>query len=121
VTVHYDPMIAKVIAHAETRDLARARLMAALRDFAVLGIRTNIPFLLRVLEHDHFAAGTIDTAYLDREGESFSVASPSTPAAVSAAVRAHLAAIGPAAASPADPASPTGWDPWSSFGPRRFP
>ena len=47
VTVHYDPMLAKLIAHAETRDAAIARARAALRDFDVLGMRTNIPFLLR--------------------------------------------------------------------------
>ena len=45
VTVHYDPLLAKVIASAETRDLAIARLAAALRQFPVLGVRTNIPFL----------------------------------------------------------------------------
>src|SRR5439155_23441664 len=68
VTVHYDPMIAKVIATAETRDLAIARLMAALRSYAILGIRTNIPFLLRVLEHPRFRAGDVDTGFLDGEG-----------------------------------------------------
>ncbi len=44
ISVHYDPLIAKVIAQAETRDLAIARLIAALRAFPVLGIITNIPF-----------------------------------------------------------------------------
>ena len=42
VSIYYDPMIAKVIATAETRDLAIARLAAALRAFPVLGVRTNI-------------------------------------------------------------------------------
>ena len=54
ISVHYDPLIAKVIAQAETRDLAIARLIAALREFPVLGIITNIPFLIRVLEHPSF-------------------------------------------------------------------
>ena len=47
---YYDPLLAKVIAVAETRELARARLTAALRDFPILGIRTNLPFLLRILD-----------------------------------------------------------------------
>ena len=43
VPVHYDPLLAKVIASAETRELARVRLIAALRNFPILGIRTNVP------------------------------------------------------------------------------
>jgi acetyl/propionyl-CoA carboxylase alpha subunit len=70
VTVHYDPMIAKLIASAETRDGARRRLLMALRTFPILGIRTNIPFLINILEHSRFLAGDIDTGFLDREGES---------------------------------------------------
>ena len=67
VSVHYDPLLAKVIASAETRELARLRLIAALRAFPILGIRTNIPFLLRILEHPRFRAGDVDTAFLDDE------------------------------------------------------
>jgi len=68
VPVHYDPMLAKVIAAAETRADAITRLASALRAFPILGIRTNIPFLLRILEHPRFRAGEIDTGFLDREG-----------------------------------------------------
>ena len=67
VTVHYDPLVAKVIATAETRDLAIARLGAALRSFPILGLRTNIPFLLRIVDHARFRAGEVDTAFLDGE------------------------------------------------------
>src|SRR5439155_452940 len=68
VTIHYDPMIAKVIATHETRALALARLTAALRAYPILGIRTNIPFLLSILEHPRFRAGEVDTGFLDGEG-----------------------------------------------------
>ena len=68
VPVHYDPMLAKVIVWAETRAAARHRAMAALRDYAILGIHTNIPFLLRILAHPQFIDATIDTGFLDREG-----------------------------------------------------
>ena len=44
-------MLAKLIVHAATREEARRRAIAALRDYAILGIRTNIPFLLQILEH----------------------------------------------------------------------
>ena len=58
VPVHYDPLLAKVIAHGETRDAGhRAAVVPRCATFPILGIRTNIPFLLRVLEHPRFRAG----------------------------------------------------------------
>jgi len=77
VSIHYDPMIAKVIATAETRDLAIAKLAAALREFTIGGIRTNIAFLVGVLESPAFRRGEVDTAFLDREGAA--LAQPETP------------------------------------------
>jgi acetyl-CoA carboxylase biotin carboxylase subunit len=94
VPVFYDPLLAKVIAWAETRDLAIARLSAALGQFVIEGITTNITCLRGILEHSAFRAGTLDTGFLDREG-------------------AGLAAS--ARALPAPPALPavSWWDPWS--------
>ena len=69
VSVHYDPMLAKLIVHASSREDARRRAIAALREYAILGIRTNIPFLLQILEHAQFVNGTLDTGFLDREGQ----------------------------------------------------
>ena len=87
VSVYYDPMLAKLIVWGETREVARLRALAALRDFAVLGIRTNIPFLLQLLEHEQFIAATIDTGFLDREGATLAAASVTElPAAALAAV-----------------------------------
>jgi acetyl/propionyl-CoA carboxylase alpha subunit len=111
IPVHYDPLIAKVIAHAETRELAIARLIAALRAFPVLGIITNIPFLIRVLEHPRFHAGEIHTGFLDHEGASLSesIHEPMPPfvsAAISAATGSHESG---SAATPMD------WDPWSQL------
>src|SRR5262249_10976750 len=68
VSVYYDPMVAKVIALAETREIARRRLVAALGDFPILGVQTNIPFLRRILEHPQFIASEVNTEFLDREG-----------------------------------------------------
>ena len=70
VPVYYDPLLAKVIAWAETRDLAIARLSAALEQFVIDGITTNIAFVRRVLDHPSFRAGSVDTGFLDREGAS---------------------------------------------------
>jgi acetyl/propionyl-CoA carboxylase alpha subunit len=91
VSVHYDPMIAKVIASAETRDLAIARLSAALRAFPILGVRTNLPFLLRVLEQPQFRAGRVDTSFLDREAAALTAADEEMPAFVRAVAQSAMA------------------------------
>jgi acetyl-CoA/propionyl-CoA carboxylase biotin carboxyl carrier protein len=57
VGVHYDPMLAKVIAWGETRERARARLVAALEESAVLGLVTNQAFLIQLLQSDAFRTG----------------------------------------------------------------
>jgi acetyl-CoA/propionyl-CoA carboxylase biotin carboxyl carrier protein len=67
VSVHYDPLLAKVIASGETRESARRRALEALRAFPVLGIRTNAAMLRQILEHPRFAAGDLDTGFLDTE------------------------------------------------------
>ena len=61
VTPHYDPMVAKIIAHAPTRGQAIAALDEALRGFEIAGIKTNIPFLHRVLASDAFVRGDVHT------------------------------------------------------------
>ena len=87
VSVYYDPMLAKLIVWGESREVARRRALAALREFAVLGIRTNIPFLLQLLEHEQFIAATIDTGFLDREGAALAASSVTQlPAAALAAL-----------------------------------
>lgn len=62
----YDPMLAKVIAHADDRDEALRRLDRALAGTAVLGVGTNAEFLRFVLADDDVAAGRLDTALLER-------------------------------------------------------
>ena len=68
VSVFYDPMLAKLIVSAETRDAAIARAVAALNRYIILGIRTNIPFLLNILRDPRFKSGDVHTGYLDSEG-----------------------------------------------------
>jgi len=90
ISVHYDPMVAKLIVHGETRDQARRRAAEALRRYPVLGVRTNIPFLITLLEHPRFADGMVDTGFLDREGEDLRRRLPTTlPAVAFAAAAAH--------------------------------
>jgi acetyl/propionyl-CoA carboxylase alpha subunit len=70
ISVHYDPLVAKLIASADTREAARRRAILALRRYPILGIRTNVSFLLALLEHPRFVSGELDTRFLDSEGES---------------------------------------------------
>ncbi|HEY2203353.1 MAG TPA: biotin carboxylase N-terminal domain-containing protein [Pseudonocardia sp.] len=66
IGVHYDPMLAKVIAWAPTRTAAARALATALARARIHGPRTNRDLLVRVLRHPEFLAGDIDTAFLDR-------------------------------------------------------
>lgn len=66
VTVYYDPMLAKVIAAAETRDAAIRRMQTALRGYVVLGVTTNLDYLQAVLAHPEFQAGRATTTFVDR-------------------------------------------------------
>ena len=90
VPVHYDPLLAKLIVWAETREAARRRAVAALREYAVLGIYTNIPFLIQLLEHPDFVNAAIDTGFLDREAPALAARTTiELPAFVQAALELH--------------------------------
>ncbi|HEY8548594.1 MAG TPA: acetyl-CoA carboxylase biotin carboxylase subunit [Vicinamibacterales bacterium] len=69
IPVHYDPLIAKLVVHADTREAAIARAAAALRRTVIFGVTTNVGMLLRVLEHPRFRRGEIDTGFVDAELE----------------------------------------------------
>jgi 3-methylcrotonyl-CoA carboxylase alpha subunit len=66
VTPYYDPMLAKIIAWGEDRAGARARLGRALADTAVAGVATNLDFLARAVNDPEFAAGAVDTGFVER-------------------------------------------------------
>ncbi len=66
VGIHYDPMLAKLVAWGEDRPLALARLGAALAGMQIAGPATNIAFLEAVAAHPAFAAGPVDTGFIGR-------------------------------------------------------
>ena len=68
VGVHYDPMLAKVISYADTRDEAAHLLASALQRAKIHGLVTNRDLLVRVLRHDAFLAGNTDTAFFATHG-----------------------------------------------------
>ena len=67
VSLYYDPLIAKLIVWGETRGHAILRMRRALSEFKILGIKTNIPFHLRVMDLTSFIGGQIDTQFLERQ------------------------------------------------------
>ena len=108
IGIHYDPMIAKVIVHAETREACARRLAQALAEVEVVGLGTNAAFLKRLAEHPAFVRGEVDTGFLGRHGDevvpkeelvSDRVLALATLATLDAITRASTAA-------PADPHSP---------------
>ena len=91
VSVYYDPMLAKLIVSAETRAAAIDKAVAALRQYVVLGIRTNITYLLAILQHPRFASGDLDTGFLATEQEALlrELTEADLPAAAFAAAALH--------------------------------
>jgi len=119
VGVNYDPLIAKLVAFAENRDAALARAASALRSFPVLGIRTNIPFMLRLLEHPGVRRGAVHTGFIADHYAELTAVAPAPPEAVAAAALAQQRASSPAggtrdgALTATEPAA--AGDPWSSL------
>jgi acetyl-CoA carboxylase biotin carboxylase subunit len=65
ISPHYDSMVAKLIVWAPSRDEAVARMKRALSEFDVEGIKTTIPFHLKLMEHRKFLSGTHDIKFLE--------------------------------------------------------
>jgi 3-methylcrotonyl-CoA carboxylase alpha subunit len=96
ISPFYDPMIAKLIAHGETREDAREQLADALDEAVVWPVRSNAGFLVEALDHPDFAAGRVDTGLIAREGDALMPpAYPSEEALTAAA--AELAGPAPLA------------------------
>jgi acetyl/propionyl-CoA carboxylase alpha subunit len=76
VTHFYDPMLAKLIVHAENRESAALKMQAALRDFIVHGVTTNIDFLQDVLAHQDFAEGKVSTRWVETSFNWFPLPEP---------------------------------------------
>lgn len=66
VPVEYDPIIGKVITYGETREASRRRMIRALENYAILGIRTTIPYLIDILKSPEFTAGDLCTDFIER-------------------------------------------------------
>jgi acetyl-CoA carboxylase biotin carboxylase subunit len=118
VPIFYDSLVSKLIAWGESRDQAIARMLRALSEYEVRGIKTTIPFFQWVLATEEFVRGQFHTTYLDevlerRRGEPF-VRTPDTSediAILAVALRSWLRAKndGGPRLGPTNPSAASGW------------
>ncbi len=112
VTPYYDPMLAKLIAWGADRERARETLLRALSACEVTGVATNIAFLERVVTHEAFASGRVDTSLIDRHREALLERKVEVPAtALIAAAVAEYRAAEASARTIANESSDR-WSPW---------
>src|SRR5262249_53744239 len=100
--IYYDPMISKLVAWAEDRPRAIARMRRALAEYVVTGIRTTVPFFAWLLEQPEFVDARFHTTYLDellaaRGGRPFVEPAPESIAIAAVAAAIHAAGAGTAA------------------------
>ena len=69
ISSYYDPMIAKLIVWGEDRDIALARMQAALKEFRIFGVTTNIAFLQKLFSSEAFAQAKLDTGFIEKNKE----------------------------------------------------
>ena len=115
VTTHYDPMLAKVIVHAEDRAAALEELADALAQTEVLGLRTNLPFLRMLAADETVRSGRVTTTWLESAHAGWTSGVDDRPVPEEAIA---LAGAAEAARILAD-ARRAGPDPWAATGPWR--
>jgi acetyl/propionyl-CoA carboxylase alpha subunit len=108
VTADFDSLLAKLVAHGATRQLAISRACHALSDTTMLGVTLNADFLSRVLQHPAFSRGETDTGFLERHHADL------RPAALSDADRHMLLAV--AACAMREPAQRFAPEPFAAMG-----
>ncbi len=91
ITPYYDSLLAKLITHGESRGEAILRMRRALDEFRLSGIKTTIPFHIKMMNHARFQAGQLDTTFLENH---FDMSAPDSPefakiAAIAATIKAH--------------------------------
>jgi len=118
ITVHYDPLLSKIVTWGFDRREALERMREALRRTVVLGVVTNLARLRAVVEHPQFEAGVLHTGFIE-EHLSELTPSPCPPLEAVAAVAASLAHVRRRGAPGREPGR-VAPDPWASLGPWRL-
>jgi acetyl/propionyl-CoA carboxylase alpha subunit len=124
VPVHYDPMLAKVVAFGIDREAALIRLAAALDEARVHGLVTNLPFLRALARSPEVRAAAFDTTWIEREflaRFAEMAAAPAPPIAVAAAALAEMLVPQRAVAADGAAAAPPRANPFVELGRWRHP
>jgi 3-methylcrotonyl-CoA carboxylase alpha subunit len=79
ISVHYDPMIAKLIVWDRDRDAALRRMQQALAETEIVGLTTNVDFLYSIISHPAFRQGGVDTGFIDRHRDELTAGSQADP------------------------------------------
>jgi acetyl-CoA carboxylase biotin carboxylase subunit len=114
ITAHYDPMLAKLIAHAPTRGEAIDAAAGALRALEILGIHHNIPFLIELLGRPEVRTANADTHFIDDHLDELRSRPSERLLSASAAVAAMASRV---QSSAVRSAASAGLDPWQTIGP----
>jgi acetyl/propionyl-CoA carboxylase alpha subunit len=118
VTVHYDPLLAKLVAFGADRRAALARARAAVREFVILGLRHNLGFLRAVLDRPEVEAHRTDVFFIERHMHD--LLGPASPSRLGAAAAVAALASTVGTAGPAAGAVRAAADPWDALGPVRW-
>lgn len=115
ISVYYDPMIAKLIVWAETRQAAIARMERVLEETVIHGVETNVGLLLRILRSEPFQSGEVHTRWLDEEGSVlWDGVSPSLPMALAA--WAVVGGVHSSSSAPSTQVNAGTKSPWTDLG-----
>merc|ERR1719270_69986 len=106
VSVHYDPMIAKLVVWGPDRLSALLKLRACLAEFNIAGLSTNVDFLMDLASHPEFVAGNVDTEFIPRHYDSLFPEKPHQPTSLCTAVLASVLTDKQGSAPAFDPTSP---------------
>ncbi|MBN2565127.1 MAG: acetyl-CoA carboxylase biotin carboxylase subunit [Candidatus Eisenbacteria bacterium] len=111
VPVHYDPILSKLIVHAEDRDAARSRMKRALSDMSILGIATCLEYLWAIIDNEAYAAGETQTDFIERHMSDWKSAAATEETEHLALIAAALSiATDRGAAGAVSERAPSPWD-----------
>ena len=112
ISVHYDPMIAKLIVWDEDRDRALTRLARALRDYRIAGTTTNVEFLYNLVTAPAFRAADLDTGFIERHREQIFRSADAAEARLAALAVLYLLLRREQAATDFAATTTDPWSPW---------
>jgi len=100
VSLYYDPMLAKIMAWGEDREMARCRLALALEECQVIGVTTNISYLRQLIEQESFKTGKYHTGMAEALARENANVTPPPEAVMAALLHSYTEAASPLVVSP---------------------